>query len=60
MDICKGLYNVTDLEYIDKDIYVPNGNGVKNPDAGYLEYNEFIVYNVNQARLRYVLKIHFD
>ena len=47
-------------EYIDKDIYVPNGNGVKNPDAGYLEYNEFIVYNVNQARLRYVLKIHFD
>ena len=47
-------------EYIEKDIYVPNGNGIKNPDAGYLEYNEFIVYNVNQARLRYVLKIQFD
>ena len=23
-------------------------------------FNEFIVYNVNQARLRYVLKIQFD
>lgn len=44
---------------IDKNVFVPLGNGEINPDAS-LGFNEFIVYNVNQARLRYVLKIQFD
>lgn len=44
---------------IDKDVFVPLGDGEINPDAS-LGFNEFIVYNVNQARLRYVLKIQFD
>ncbi|CAK6432434.1 unnamed protein product [Pipistrellus nathusii] len=34
--------------------------GVLNPDGYTLNYNEFIVYNPNQVRMRYLLKVKFN
>lgn len=43
---------------------VPIGPGVKtgitNPKGYTLQYNEYIVYDVSQVRLRYLLKVDFD
>ncbi|XP_075387594.1 poly [ADP-ribose] polymerase 2 [Tenrec ecaudatus] len=39
----------------------PAGNtGVLNPEGYTLNYNEFIVYNPNQVRMRYLLKVRFN
>ena len=48
--------------YIDKDIYVPCECPVKRSSDGIWGYsfNEFIVYDVRQVKLRYALKIQFD
>lgn len=34
--------------------------GILNPDGYTLNYNEFIVYNSNQVRMRYLLKVKFN
>ena len=34
--------------------------GVKNPNGYTLNYNEFIVYNTNQIRMKYLAKVQFD
>ncbi|XP_007949309.1 poly [ADP-ribose] polymerase 2 [Orycteropus afer afer] len=34
--------------------------GVVNPEGYTLNYNEFIVYNPNQVRMRYLLKVQFN
>ncbi|KAM9646392.1 poly [ADP-ribose] polymerase 2 isoform 1-T1 [Trichechus inunguis] len=34
--------------------------GVLNPEGYTLNYNEFIVYNPNQVRMRYLLKVRFN
>ncbi|XP_012589422.1 PREDICTED: poly [ADP-ribose] polymerase 2 isoform X1 [Condylura cristata] len=34
--------------------------GILNPDGYTLNYNEFIVYNPNQVRMRYLLKVRFN
>ena len=47
-------------EYIEKDLFVPNGQEEIEINANNLSYNEFIVYNVNQVKLKYVLKIKFN
>lgn len=40
---------------------VPMGKGVPAPvDRTDLLYNEYIVYDVAQVRLRYIIKIKFD
>ena len=43
---------------------VPNGKlvntGVKNPSGYTLNYNEFIVYDTNQIRMKYLVKVQFD
>ena len=48
-------------EYIDKDVLVPNGN-VKydNNNSVFSDFSEYIVYNVDQIRLRYLLKIRYN
>ncbi len=48
--------------YIEKDIYVPCECPVQNKKDGFwgIMFNEFIVYDVKQVKLRYVLKIQFD
>ncbi|GCC44685.1 hypothetical protein chiPu_0028484, partial [Chiloscyllium punctatum] len=34
--------------------------GVSNPGGYTLNYNEFIVYDPRQVRLRYLLRVRFD
>ena len=48
--------------YIDKDVYVPCECPVQKKNDGFwgIMFNEFIVYDVRQVKLRYVLKIQFD
>jgi poly [ADP-ribose] polymerase len=40
---------------------VPIGQGEKvNINGGYLQYNEYIVYNTNQIRMKFLLKVKFN
>ena len=39
-----------------KDVYVPNGD---SNSGGYGSYSEFIVYNTDQIKLKYLLKIRY-
>lgn len=42
---------------------VPMGKGidtkVRNPDGFNLNYNEYVVYDTKQIRMRYLLKVNF-
>ena len=38
----------------------PCKTGVKNPDGYTLNYNEYIVYNTRQIRMKYLVKVQFD
>jgi len=43
---------------LDGDIRVPSGKAITNPDKkAYRGYNEFIVYNVDQDRMKYLVKV---
>jgi len=38
----------------------PKDTGVKNPDGYTLNYNEFIVYNRNQVKSKYLIQVKFN
>ncbi|KAH3770057.1 poly [ADP-ribose] polymerase 2-like [Dreissena polymorpha] len=38
----------------------PKNTGVKNPSGYTLNYNEFIVYDTRQIRMKYLLKVQFN
>ena len=47
--------------FINEDVWVPNGNAKINETDPYSnDYAEYIVYNVDQVKLRYLLKIRYD
>ena len=55
-----GRLEASDGEYIDDDVYVPNGDTVYNENClGCNDFAEYIVYDVNQIKLRYLLKIRY-
>ncbi|CAG8465535.1 1192_t:CDS:2 [Ambispora leptoticha] len=39
---------------------VPCGKGINSNNANYLQYNEYIVYDVNQIFQKYLLKVKFN
>jgi poly [ADP-ribose] polymerase len=41
-------------------VAVPCGKGIKHLAETELLYNEFIVYDADQLRIRYLLKVRFD
>ena len=48
-------------ETIDGDVFVPNENVKINKDNNYCsDFAEYIVYNTNQIKLRYLLKIKYN
>ena len=50
-----------DGEYIDGDVYVPNGEAkVNQKNCLCNDHAEFIVYDVDQIKLRYLLKIRYN
>ena len=51
----------SDGEYIDGDVYVPNGEAkVNQKNCLCNDHAEFIVYDVDQIKLRYLLKIRYN
>jgi len=59
-----GLGQVFILSYRDDGSVIPSGklidSGVTNSKGYTLNYNEYIVYNTNQVRMRYLLRVRFD
>ncbi|KAI8850314.1 poly polymerase catalytic domain-containing protein [Chytridium lagenaria] len=46
---------------LEDGVVVPCGKETQSPDKStYLQYNEFIVYDIRQIRLRYLVKMKFD
>ena len=46
---------------LDKDIIVPSGKIIQNKDKkAHRSHNEFIVYNTDQIRIRYLVKVKFN
>ncbi|KER26221.1 hypothetical protein X801_09073, partial [Opisthorchis viverrini] len=64
----KGVGRVTPEEStwskLDDDVTVPIGKLVPSPEANSdnlaLQFNEYVVYDPNQVRLRYLVKIKFN
>ena len=47
-------------EFIDEDVFVPNGDAKHNEKNSLCnDHAEYIVYNVDQIKLRYLLKIKY-
>ena len=46
--------------FIDNDVFVPFDNVLVNNEKNAVSFNEFIVYDVRQVKLRYLLKIQYD
>ena len=56
-----GRLEPSEGEFIDEDVFVPNGSVKINEKNSYCsDFSEFIVYNVNQIKLRYLLKIRYN
>ena len=52
--------NETNLDF-DKDVMIPMGPAVESNDPKYyLRYNEFIVYDIAQIKIRYLLRLKFN
>ena len=44
----------------EKDIQVPLGKLAPQKEGGNLGYNEFVVYDTSQVRMRYLLRCSFN
>ena len=56
-----GRLEPSDGEYINDDVYVPNGEAkVNEKNILCNDHAEYIVYNVDQIKLRYLLKIKYN
>ncbi|CDW91652.1 poly(adp-ribose) polymerase [Stylonychia lemnae] len=59
--IGRKIPNPAESKTIEKDIEVPYGKLITNPDKGaQREHNEFVVYNTNQIRMKYLCKVQFN
>ncbi|XP_021839258.2 poly [ADP-ribose] polymerase 2 isoform X2 [Spinacia oleracea] len=53
--------DMSEAQVLDDGVVVPSGKPVQKKDAkGSLLYNEYIVYNVDQIRMRYVIQVKFN
>ena len=53
----------TDSYFDDKGVEIPIGDIIVNQDENkktYFGFNEYIVYNLNQIKIRYITKVQFD
>ncbi|KAL6208200.1 hypothetical protein ACLB2K_019151 [Fragaria x ananassa] len=51
--------DLSEAQLLEDGVMVPLGKPKENPCKGALLYNEYIVYNVNQIRMRYVVQVNF-
>lgn len=53
--------DLSDARVLEDGVIVPSGKPVQKSDSkGSLLYNEYIVYNVDQIRMRYVIQVSFN
>lgn len=53
---CHGRIAPPESSYVNlKGMIVPNGKATVTNSGSYMGHNEYIVYNMNQARIRYIL-----
>ncbi|KAM5564070.1 poly [ADP-ribose] polymerase 2 [Rosa sericea] len=52
--------DLSEAQLLEDDVMVPLGKPKENPRKGALLYNEYIVYNVDQIRMRYVVQVNFN
>ena len=45
---------------IDGDVCVPTGKAVATNSGSWMGHNEFIVYDIGQAKIRYVVKMKMN
>lgn len=43
-----------------KNMVIPNGAPKPTGSGSYMGHNEFIVYNMNQARIRYIIEMNMN
>ena len=51
--------NPSESIIVDDGIVVPMGRLQRAPVDNYLRYNEYIVYNEDQAQIRYLIQVKF-
>lgn len=58
---CHGAKAPPESSYVKhKDMIVPKGVPVPTNSGSYMGHNEFIVYNMSQARIRYVMRMSMN
>lgn len=58
---CHGAKAPPESSYVNfKNMIVPNGPAVPTGSGSYMGHNEFIVYNINQARIRYIIEMNMN
>lgn len=56
-----GAYGPSEDNFVELEgVTVPMGPGGDIPVQGSLRYNEYVVYNVGQARMKYLVKVKFN
>lgn len=43
-----------------KNMIIPNGPAAPTNSGSYMGHNEYIVYNMNQARIRYIIEMDMN
>ena len=58
---CHGTKAPPPTSYVKhKDFIVPKGVPVATNSGSWMGHNEYIVYNMNQARIRYILRMEMN
>ncbi|XP_050364679.1 poly [ADP-ribose] polymerase 2 [Argentina anserina] len=52
--------DLSEAQLLEDGVMVPLGKPKEKPRKGSLLYNEYIVYNVDQIRMRYVVQVNFN
>lgn len=58
---CHGSKAPPESSYVKhKDVIVPKGVPIPTNSGSWMGHNEYIVYNMSQARIRYVLRMNMN
>lgn len=58
---CHGSSAPPESSYVKvKGVMVPKGKPVPTNSGSYMGHNEYIVYNINQTRIKYILRMEMN
>ena len=57
-----GKHFPTEMTEIEKNVFMASGRIEPNPQGAQsdLQYNEFVVYDIGQVKIRYILRVKFE